>query len=52
MRWVEVAEAAAGAAVAPAGVADGGQDGWVALLPPDRGATVSALAVGNASHTR
>ena len=48
MIWVEVAEVGAGAAVAPAGAADGGRDGWMVLLPPVRAATVSAQAVGNA----
>ena len=43
MRWVEVAEAAAGAVVAPVGAADVGRDVWVALLLPVRAATVSAL---------
>jgi hypothetical protein len=52
VRWVEVVEAAAGAAVAPTAAADGGQDEWVALLLPDRAVTVSAQAVGNARRIR
>jgi hypothetical protein len=51
VRWVEVAEAAAGVAAAPTGAADGGRDGWVALLPLDQVATVSAQAVANACRT-
>ena len=52
MRWVKVVEVEAGAAVAPAGAADVGQDGWVAQQPQGLAATASVPVVDTAKRMR